>query len=286
MNCEYGCGQEAHYQLKNGRWCCGKSHNSCPVNKEKNSKSKKGIKKNPLSNEHKDKIRKSMIGKNTEKHSVEERKRQSESHKGLVPWNKDKKTGPQSLEQRKKESEAKKGKPANNKGKPSEKKGKTFIEMYGLDRSKLIIEKLSDTTSKRIIDENTTTPKKYKYKRGWYQSEKTINGKIWYDSSFELCLFEYLDTKEEVIKYNRPKFSIKYFYNGIFRNYHPDVLVFSKKTDIPLIIETKPKYQIKDPQNLAKWNYTEKYCKENKMLFKVFTEEHLRDLENVSFWED
>lgn len=27
--CEYGCNQEAKYQLKNGKWCCSKSQNSC-----------------------------------------------------------------------------------------------------------------------------------------------------------------------------------------------------------------------------------------------------------------
>lgn len=35
--CEYGCGQEAKYQLKNGKWCCSQSWNSCPVLKKKNS---------------------------------------------------------------------------------------------------------------------------------------------------------------------------------------------------------------------------------------------------------
>jgi hypothetical protein len=29
--CSYGCGREAKYQLKNGKWCCSKSHNSCPA---------------------------------------------------------------------------------------------------------------------------------------------------------------------------------------------------------------------------------------------------------------
>jgi len=29
MLCEYGCGNEAKYQLKNGKWCCSKSCNSC-----------------------------------------------------------------------------------------------------------------------------------------------------------------------------------------------------------------------------------------------------------------
>ena len=29
MLCEYGCEQEAKFQLKNGKWCCEKSCNSC-----------------------------------------------------------------------------------------------------------------------------------------------------------------------------------------------------------------------------------------------------------------
>lgn len=37
----YYCGQEAHYQLKNGRWCCCKSYQSCPELKMKNSSSLK-----------------------------------------------------------------------------------------------------------------------------------------------------------------------------------------------------------------------------------------------------
>lgn len=42
MKCEYGCGEEATFQLKSGKWCCSKSPNSCPVNKEKN---RQGLKK-------------------------------------------------------------------------------------------------------------------------------------------------------------------------------------------------------------------------------------------------
>ncbi len=40
--CDYGCGQEAKYKLKNGKWCCNKSHNSCPIRRRKNSESQKG----------------------------------------------------------------------------------------------------------------------------------------------------------------------------------------------------------------------------------------------------
>ena len=38
MICDYGCDQEAKYQFKNGKWCCGKNINSCSKIKEKQKK--------------------------------------------------------------------------------------------------------------------------------------------------------------------------------------------------------------------------------------------------------
>lgn len=37
MLCNYGCGKEAKYKLKNGKWCCCKSPNSCSKIRNKNS---------------------------------------------------------------------------------------------------------------------------------------------------------------------------------------------------------------------------------------------------------
>ena len=37
MLCNYGCGQEAKYKLKNNKWCCCKSPNSCIAVRIKNS---------------------------------------------------------------------------------------------------------------------------------------------------------------------------------------------------------------------------------------------------------
>ena len=34
--CSFGCGQNALYQLKNGKWCCSSSCNSCPEMRRKN----------------------------------------------------------------------------------------------------------------------------------------------------------------------------------------------------------------------------------------------------------
>lgn len=39
--CEYGCKEKANYQLKNGKWCCSESCNSCKAVKGKNSRALK-----------------------------------------------------------------------------------------------------------------------------------------------------------------------------------------------------------------------------------------------------
>ena len=42
--CDYGCGQEAKYQFKNGKWCCSNSHNKCSLLKEINIQKNKNKK--------------------------------------------------------------------------------------------------------------------------------------------------------------------------------------------------------------------------------------------------
>lgn len=67
MKCEYGCGQESKYILKNGKNCCSKNVASCPAIRKKISEKNKGKPKD-------DKWRKNL----------------SESKKDSVPWNKGK----------------------------------------------------------------------------------------------------------------------------------------------------------------------------------------------------
>ena len=69
MLCSYGCGKEANYEFKNGKWCCCKSQNSCQRIREKFKK--KRLVRKPHSEESKMKI--------------------SRSNKGRVPWNKGRK---------------------------------------------------------------------------------------------------------------------------------------------------------------------------------------------------
>jgi len=70
--CEFGCGKEAKYQFKNGKWCCSKYYNQCPIERDKRSKRLKG-KPSPLKGK---KLSKSHI------------KSMSEVRKGKRAWNK------------------------------------------------------------------------------------------------------------------------------------------------------------------------------------------------------
>jgi len=64
MICEYGCGKEATHQFKNGKWCCSKSHNSCPnIRKIVGNKNKKSHLGKKLSESHKQNIRIGNTGK-------------------------------------------------------------------------------------------------------------------------------------------------------------------------------------------------------------------------------
>lgn len=49
MYCDYGCGNQANFKLKNNKKCCSKSYNSCPSNRLKNSQGiKSSIKRSEL----------------------------------------------------------------------------------------------------------------------------------------------------------------------------------------------------------------------------------------------
>ena len=69
--CEYGCNQSANFQIKNGKWCCSKSPNSCKAIREKNKKSSIGKKH---TKETKEKISRKQIGKKKKVRSEEHRK--------------------------------------------------------------------------------------------------------------------------------------------------------------------------------------------------------------------
>ena len=65
--CDYGCGQEAKYQFKNGKWCCSSYFAKCPEVIRKNSQSNKNTWQDPNSvfntEEYREKVRQSNMGK-------------------------------------------------------------------------------------------------------------------------------------------------------------------------------------------------------------------------------
>ena len=123
MICDYGCGQEATHQFKNGKWCCSKNVSQCNEVKRKLSKFNTGkqhtertkikMSKSQLgrfvSEKTKRKLSKSLQG---HKVSEETRKKISLSNKGKSVWN----IGiPCNKETKKKISESNSGKMRNKK---------------------------------------------------------------------------------------------------------------------------------------------------------------------------
>ena len=43
MYCQYGCGQDAKYQLKNGKWCCADTFNKCIGRRKYQKKGGSGV---------------------------------------------------------------------------------------------------------------------------------------------------------------------------------------------------------------------------------------------------
>ena len=65
--CDYGCGQVAIHQYKNGKWCCSKSKNSCPVMKKINSKLNTGKNNGMFGRKHSDETKKKIGEKSKQK---------------------------------------------------------------------------------------------------------------------------------------------------------------------------------------------------------------------------
>lgn len=64
IKCEYNCGNQAKYKLKNGKFCCEKTTRSCPSIISKSAKTRTGIKR---TTEQRKNISKSHIGQKSSK---------------------------------------------------------------------------------------------------------------------------------------------------------------------------------------------------------------------------
>lgn len=92
-------------------------------------------------------------------------------------------------------------------------------------------------------------------------SNKSINGELIYDSSWEKDFIEFCNREDYIISINRTTFPISYVYDNIQRNYFPDFeivletgikLLVEIKCDWLLETDEKTKYKIEAGENFVK----------------------------------
>jgi hypothetical protein len=141
------------------------------------------------------------------------------------------------------------------------------------------------------------------YVQGLYKPqnlEKYIGdiNQIVYRSSWELRIFRWCDSSENILEWSSEPFPIKYFDHSTnkMRRYFPDLFVkIRNKQGIitNYLLEVKPEKQTKPPKprsrktktylnemttyqkNISKWTQAEEFCKQNNMIFKLVTEKEL-----------
>jgi hypothetical protein len=120
---------------------------------------------------------------------------------------------------------------------------------------------------------------------------------IWFRSSWELKVMQWLDLSDNVIWWSSEELAIKY-YNPVdnkIHRYFPDFIVKVKKkdnTEKTYVIEVKPEYQTKQPVkkkktqrfinesvtyivNQSKWKAATEFCKDHGWEFKILTEKDI-----------
>ena len=117
-------------------------------------------------------------------------------------------------------------------------------------------------------------------------------------SNWERKFCNYCDSNENIISWASEEFSIPYIspLDNRRHRYFPDFLIEVKESNGILkkyVIEIKPKRQTLDPKkksrvtksyinevksyaiNQAKWKYALEFCKDNRLEFKIITEDQL-----------
>ncbi len=110
-------------------------------------------------------------------------------------------------------------------------------------------------------------------KKGNYFSDKN-NKNLHYRSGWELIAYKYLDANLLVKNYQVEPFGILYHIDDEQHQYYPDILI----TNIDgsrMLIEIKPKRFLKSKINKQKFISAKKYCLENNIKFKVWTEKKI-----------
>ncbi len=156
---------------------------------------------------------------------------------------------------------------------PEEQKKKIAKSHMGLGHTKATRKKLSkirkgrklskETREKmsRGMSESIRLGKHHPNTRGiggWFYSKKN-NKNLHFRSLLEKSWYEKLEIIPEIKSYQTESFRLAYFFDGIWRNYLPDIKINYVCGKVELI-EIKPEDLWQDPQNLAKWKAGKEWC--------------------------
>jgi len=146
MLCDYGCGQEAKHQFKNGKWCCSNHYSKCPKIRDNISNKMKG-KNHPNYGKKRPNHSKQMMGEKnpmygkTRNHIEKTKKKISEAIKG--------KNHPNYGKKRSEETKIKIGK--YHKGKTLSKKHRNIISQLHKDKKKSVDHRRKISESRKGI---------------------------------------------------------------------------------------------------------------------------------------
>lgn len=231
MICDYGCGQNASYILKNGKRCCSKNVASCPAIKQKISLRNKGKVK---SKEWKENISRGKKGqpawnKGDNSYLTPEIRESMGVNKGKDPWNKNKKNiySDKTIECMKNLAEKRKGKLSSNW------KGGYYINNIPLYDNYAIKISYAETCRRNIKD-NKILEVKCTYCGKWfiptisqvYERIRALNGK----QGGEQRLYCSEKCKQECPIYGQRKYP-KYYKPSTSREVQPELRQMRFKID-------------------------------------------------------
>jgi hypothetical protein len=172
-----------------------------------------------------------------------------------------------SLESRAKMSAAKKGRIMNPLS--PETRAKISLANKGRKRGSLSVEhrhKIGAANSLAIL-EGRRHPESYS-RSGWFDSEKNAR-RYHYRSSWELEWYEYLEFDNKTRAFWVEPFAIPYYFDGLVRLYHPDILVEYMDGSLELM-EVRPERKRNFPKELAKFAAGREWCsKHEHCVFRV-----------------
>lgn len=109
-------------------------------------------------------------------------------------------------------------------------------------------------------------------KWGYFYSHKNKEN-MFFRSSFEKKAYEILEKDNNVIHFKREPIRIPYFFDGLTRNYIPDIISIDKNGT--RLIEVKANWEKQTPKNIAKMNAAVDFCKKTGMRYEMWTEDFL-----------